>query len=188
MRQVEVSRTLVLDDPRRARRFFEALVSDNIGIGRPEEVAVVFGRRVQRNTPGQFRTRVFGPGVEVKMDFAYKRSRVKQYLKQGRAFRIETVINKPADIGCLARLEHRPELIGKCRAVNRRLPRAPPQRRAPAPNPTPAPPRPGTDRPVPLRLHHQRQTRHSSMDSRHKIRGLRPREIYSARETRFARS
>jgi hypothetical protein len=38
MRQVEVSRTLVFDDPRRARGFFEALVSDNIGIGRPAEV------------------------------------------------------------------------------------------------------------------------------------------------------
>jgi hypothetical protein len=121
MRQVEVSRTLVLDDPRRARRFFEALVADNIGIGRPEEVAVVFGRRVQRNTPGQFRTRVFEPGVEVKMDFAYKHSRVKQYLKEGRAFRIETVINKPRDIGCNARLEHLPELIARCRQVNRRL-------------------------------------------------------------------
>lgn len=121
MRQVEVSRTLVLDDPRRARRFFEALVADNIGIGRPEEVAVVFARQVRKTTPGQFRTRVFGPGTEVKMDFAYKRSRVKQYLKEGRAFRIETVINKPRDIGCLARLEHLPELIGRCRAVNARL-------------------------------------------------------------------
>ena len=44
MRQVEVSRTLVFDDPRRARGFFEALVTDNIGIGRPEEVRAVFGR------------------------------------------------------------------------------------------------------------------------------------------------
>jgi len=42
-----------------------------------------------------------------------KHSRVKQYLKEGRAFRIETVINKPSDIGCLARLEHLPELIAK---------------------------------------------------------------------------
>jgi hypothetical protein len=42
MRQVEVSRTIVFDDPRRARAFFEALVADNIGIGRPEEVRAVF--------------------------------------------------------------------------------------------------------------------------------------------------
>ncbi|MCP4965050.1 MAG: hypothetical protein GY926_07425 [bacterium] len=122
MRQVEVSRTLVLDDPRRARRFFEALVADNIGIGRPEEVHAVFGRNKRgRTTSQRFRTRVFGPGTEVKMDFAYKRSRVKQYLKEGRAFRIETVINKPSDIGCLARLEHLPELIARCRGVNARL-------------------------------------------------------------------
>ena len=122
MRQVEVSRTMVFDDPRRARGFFEALVADNIDIGRPAEVHAVFGRdRRGRTTAKQFRTRVFTPGTEVKMDFTYKNSRVKQYLKEGRALRIETVINKPADIGCRARLEHLPELIGKARAVNHRL-------------------------------------------------------------------
>ncbi len=122
MRQVELSRTLVIDDPGRARRFFEALVADNIGIGRPQEVHAVFGRdRRGRTSSKRFRTRVFGPGTEVKMDFAYKHSRVKQYLKEGRAFRIETVINKPSDIGVLARLEHLPELIAKAREVNHRL-------------------------------------------------------------------
>ena len=55
------------------------------------------------------------------MDFTYKHSRVKQYLKEGRALRIETVINKPADIGVLARLEHLPELVERARAVNDRL-------------------------------------------------------------------
>jgi hypothetical protein len=121
MRQVEVSRTLVFDDPRRARGFFEALVSDNIAIGRPEAVAVVFARQVRTTTKEPFSTRVFTPGTEVKMDFRYKHSRVKQYLKEGKALRIETVINKPADIGLLARLEHLPELIAKARAVNHRL-------------------------------------------------------------------
>jgi len=121
VRQVEASRTLVFDDPRRARGFFEALVADNIGIGRPHEVAAVFARRVIRTTPGIFRTRIFGAGTEVRMEFAYKHSRVKQYLKEGRALRIETVINKPSDVGCKARLEHLPELVAKGREVNRRL-------------------------------------------------------------------
>ena len=121
MRQVEVSRTLVFDDPRRARGFFEALVTDNIAIGRPEAVAVVFARQVRRTTKEPFSTRVFTPGTEVKIDFRYKHSRVKQYLKEGRALRIETVINKPSDIGVLARLEHLPELVAKARAVNARL-------------------------------------------------------------------
>jgi hypothetical protein len=121
VRQVEVSRTLVFDDPRRARGFFEALVTDNIDIGRPEEVAIVFARRVRKTTREPFRTRVFSAGTEVKMEFRYKRSRVKQYLKEGRALRIETVVNKPADLGVLARLCHLPELVAKARQVNQRL-------------------------------------------------------------------
>lgn len=121
VRQVEVSRTLVLDDPRRARGFFESLVADNVGVGRPHEVAAVFARRVIRTTPGIFRTRVFGAGTEVRLEFAYKHSRVKQYLKEGRALRIETVINKPSDLDCKARLRHLPELEAKGREVNRRL-------------------------------------------------------------------
>jgi hypothetical protein len=122
MRQVEVSRTLVFDDPRRARGFFEALVTDNVGVGRPEEVRAVFvptKRGVRTSLPSQ--TRVFSPGTEVKIDFTFKHSRVKQYLKEGRALRIETVINKPSDIGVLARLEHLPELVGRARQVNDRL-------------------------------------------------------------------
>lgn len=122
MRQVEVSRTLVFDDPRRARRFFEALVADNVGIGRPDLVHATFGRdRRGRTSAKTFRTRIFGPGTDVKMDFAYKNSRVKQYLKEGRALRIETVINKPSDIGVRARIEHLGEVIAKARAVNERL-------------------------------------------------------------------
>ena len=64
MRQVEVSRTLVFDDPRRARGFFEALVADNVGIGRPEEVRAVFVARQtwRTTTKDPFRTRVFSPG------------------------------------------------------------------------------------------------------------------------------
>jgi hypothetical protein len=122
MRQVEVSRTLVFDDPRRARGFFESLVQDNIGVGRPQEIHAVFGRdRRGRTTAHPFRTRVFSPGTEVRVDFSYKHSRIKQYLKEGRALRIETVINKPADIGVLARLEHLPELVERARGVNDRL-------------------------------------------------------------------
>jgi hypothetical protein len=121
MRQVEVARTIVFDDPRRARGFFESLVSDNIGIGRPHEVAAVFARQVRRTTKSLFRTRVFTAGTEVKLDLVYKHSKVKQYLKEGRALRIETVINKPWDLGVLARIPNLPELVDKARQVNRRL-------------------------------------------------------------------
>jgi hypothetical protein len=121
MRQVETSRTLVFDDPRRARNFFEALVADNIGIGRPEEVSMVFARQLRRPTHHRYQTRVFSTGTEVRIDFRYKHSRVKQYLKDGRALRIETVINRPDDLDVKRRLQNLPELINKARAINQRL-------------------------------------------------------------------
>ncbi|HEY2651887.1 MAG TPA: hypothetical protein VGI50_08200 [Solirubrobacteraceae bacterium] len=121
MRQVEVSRTLVLDDPRRARAFFETLVADNVGIGRPEQVSLVFARRVTKATREPFRTRVLSAGSDVRIEFRYKHSRVKQYLKGSRALRVETVINKPSDLDVPARLHNLPALIDKTRAVNHRL-------------------------------------------------------------------
>ncbi len=120
MRQVEISRTLVFDDPRRARSFFEALVADNIGIGRPEEVSLVFARQA-KSASDRFGTRVVSRGTEVRIDFRYKHSRIKQYLKDGRALRVETVINNPSDLGVPRRLHNLPELILKARQVNQRL-------------------------------------------------------------------
>ena len=116
-----MARTICFDAPRRARAFFESLVADNIGTGRPEVIAAVFARRVQKNTPGIFRTRVFTQGVDIKLDVTYKRCRVKQYLKEGIALRIETVINRPADVGCLARVHHLGEIRAKGSEVNHRL-------------------------------------------------------------------
>ena len=121
MRQVEVSRTLVFDDPRRARSFFESLVTDNVGIGRPEQVALVFSRQLRRPIHQPYRERVFSRGTEVRMDFSYRHSRVKQYLKEGRALRIETVINKTRDLGIASKIEHLPELVDRARQVNHRL-------------------------------------------------------------------
>ena len=93
MRQVEVSRTLVFDDPRRARSFFESLVSDNVGIGASRAGRARIPTPAPAPDPPAYRERVFSVGTEVHMDFSYRHSRVKQYLKEGRALRIETVIN-----------------------------------------------------------------------------------------------
>ncbi len=38
MRQIEVARTVVFDVPRNGRAFFEALVADNLDLGRPEQI------------------------------------------------------------------------------------------------------------------------------------------------------
>ncbi|HEY1003732.1 MAG TPA: hypothetical protein VGD83_29235 [Streptosporangiaceae bacterium] len=81
MRQVEISRTIVFDAPRHARGFFEALVADNLDIGRPHNVEIIFARKIRRDTKGVFRTAIDrrdNGGVLVNV--FYKHSRVKQYL------------------------------------------------------------------------------------------------------------
>ena len=121
MRQIEVSRTIVFDAPRRARAFFEAVVADNIDIGRPDELKVVFNRRIRSDTKGEFATKVVTRGTDVTINAFYKHSRIKQYLKEGRALRIETVVNSPTDLGVQRRLTNLGELQDKARAANRRL-------------------------------------------------------------------
>ena len=116
-----VARTLVLDTPRRARALFEALVADNIGIGRPAAVSVLFARRVQRNTQSIFRTRVFTQGTQVRIDFTYKHCRVKLYLKEGCALRIELVVNDPGDLDLLKGLAHLPQVQRTARQINARV-------------------------------------------------------------------
>jgi hypothetical protein len=127
MRQVETSRTMVFDTPRHARKFFEALVVDNLDIGRPGHVELIFtGHRTRCGRPPKqeptYKTRIDTRdtiGITVNAD--YKSSRIKQYLKDGRALRIETVINSPDDLQCKRRLAHLTELQAKARAVNARL-------------------------------------------------------------------
>ena len=122
MRQIEVSRTIVFDAPRRARGFFEAVVADNLDIGRPDEVKLIFGRKqIRRNTRSEFATKVVTRGTDVTINAFYKHSRIKQYLKEGRALRIETVINSPTDLRVNRRLINLAELVDKARTANRRL-------------------------------------------------------------------
>jgi len=121
MRQVEVSRTIVFTAPRHARGFFEALCTDNLDIGRPEQMQLIFGRRVRTPPPDGYRTRLLRCGDEVTLNAYFGHSRVKSYLKCGRAFRIETVINDTGDLGVARRIEHLPEIWSKARDVNRRM-------------------------------------------------------------------
>jgi hypothetical protein len=125
MAQVEVSRTVVFDHPRYARGFFEALLADNLDLGRPDTIEIVFGRQIrngkQRATQGTFKTKIVTRGTDVTVNAFYKHSRIKQYLKDGRALRIETVINAPGDLGCHRRLAHLNELQARARAINARL-------------------------------------------------------------------
>jgi hypothetical protein len=81
MAQVEVSRTIVFTQPRYARAFFDAPVTDNLDLGRPDTLEIIFDRQVRSNTEGEIRTNVITCGIEVTVNAFYRHSRIKQYLK-----------------------------------------------------------------------------------------------------------
>src|SRR6202007_2168206 len=95
--QAEFSLTQVLDRPLTGRIFFEEVIRENLDIGRPDQVQLIFGQRVTKRTPGRFRTRVLTEGVTPTLHVDYKKARIKQYHKEGRALRTETTINDARD-------------------------------------------------------------------------------------------
>lgn len=119
--QFEVSLTQVFDRPLFGRQFFEEAIRDHLDLGRPDGVQLIFGRRVTRRTPGPFRTRVLTTGVDPSLHLDYKRSRIKQYYKQGRALRTETTVNDTHDFGIGRDLSHLSDLRTIGREANRRL-------------------------------------------------------------------
>jgi hypothetical protein len=119
--QAEVSLTQVFDRPLTGRIFFEEVIRENLDLGRPDQVGLIFGRRLIRTTPGPFRTRVITEGVTPHLYIDYKSSRIKQYHKQGRALRTETVINDARDFGIGKRLVNLPALREVGSQANRRL-------------------------------------------------------------------
>lgn len=119
--QAEFALTQVLDRPLTGRVFFEQVIRENLDLGRPGQVQLIFNRRVNRRTPGSFRTRVITEGVSPSLHVDYKRSRIKQYHKEGQALRTETTINDTRDFGVGRLLHNLAELRRIGFAANRRL-------------------------------------------------------------------
>lgn len=119
--QMEVSRTQVFKRPQRGREFFEQVIRDNLDLGRPDRVQLVFDRKIIKTTPSLFRTRVIQNGVQPSIHIEYKRSGVKQYFKENRALRTETTFNGPDDFGLRKDLSQLAYLQQIGRDINQRL-------------------------------------------------------------------
>ena len=81
MLQVELATTQVFDRSIQGRVLFEEFIRENLDIGRPEQVQLIFARRVTRRTPSRYRTRVITDGVIPCLHVDYQRSRINQYYK-----------------------------------------------------------------------------------------------------------
>ena len=123
--QAEFSLTQMLDKPISGRIFFDQMIRDNLDIGRPDQIGLVFDRRIftrgPRPTPGRFRTRVITDGVTPSLHVDYKNTKIKQYHKLGRALRTETTINDTWDFRIGKRLTNLPALARIGFSANRRL-------------------------------------------------------------------
>ena len=156
MLQAEFSLTQMLDRPLSGRVFFEQMIHDNLDIGRPDKVTLIFGRRIhtgrKRSTQTRCRTRVISTDVVPSVHIEYKSATIKQYHKEGRAIRTETTINNPADFGLGKRLSNlrcgrsasRPTDVCSTSNGSARTPLTAPTPSPPSTIPSPPPPEPGS--------------------------------------------
>lgn len=122
--QLEVSLTHVFDRPVHGRHFFEAVIRENLDLGRPDRVGLLFPLRLTRATRPPvygYRTRVITDGVQPSLHVEYKSSHVKQYFKEQHALRTETTINNPKDFYVAKAVGNLPHLRDLGQQVNRKL-------------------------------------------------------------------
>lgn len=119
--QLEVSRTQVFADPEQGWALVEALICDNLDLGRPDRVSLIFDRKVTKRTPGEFYTRVVREGVQATIRIHYKHSALKQYLKDGRGLRTEMMFNNTQDFGLARDVKNFTRLFELGRQFNQRL-------------------------------------------------------------------
>jgi len=119
--QMECSFTQIVDRPLAGRQFFEEVIRDNLDLGRPDRVQLIFPRKIVRTTPGSFRTRVLREGVHPSLHISYKHFDLKQYFKGGRGLRTEGTFHDPKDFGINKGIENLPYLKKLGSQINRRL-------------------------------------------------------------------
>ena len=95
--QAEFPLTQVFDRPLTGRQFFDQVIRDNLIIGHPSQVSLIFQRRVTKATPGEFQTRIITDVVIPSLHVDYKHSKIEQHHKEGRALRTETTSNDTRD-------------------------------------------------------------------------------------------
>lgn len=122
--QMEASLTQVFDRPLYGRLLFEQLIRDQLALGRPDQVRLIFPVRLTKRTPPPprgYRTRVITHGVAPSLHVAIKHTEVKQYFKEEQALRTETTINDTSDFSIPKGVSHLPELRTIAEAINEKL-------------------------------------------------------------------
>jgi hypothetical protein len=124
--QAEFSLTQIWDQAVSGRCFFEEVIRENIDLGRPEQVQLIFSRKLRKSTvaDGRCRTRIINEGVIPSLHIYYKNTHSKQYHKAAKrraGLRTETTINNAYDFAVGRRLCNLPALRQIGFGANRRI-------------------------------------------------------------------
>jgi len=120
MHQVEFSRTIVFAAPRHTRAFFEALVADNLDVGRPERTEIIFKRSpCGAKAGGVFKTAIDRHATAVTLNI-FLQTLPDQAVHEGRP-RAAHRDRVNDDFGCGRLLHNFDELQARARDCNRRL-------------------------------------------------------------------
>jgi hypothetical protein len=98
--QREVSLTQIFDRPLRGREFFEEIIRDNLDLGRPDRVQLIFDRVVTKKTPGEFRTGVIQNGVHPSLHIQYKNFSPEAVLQRGPRAPDRRRLSQPQRLRC----------------------------------------------------------------------------------------
>lgn len=98
--QVEYALTQVWKCAQNGRQFFEQVIRENLDLGRPEKVGLIFKKRItKRSKQKRFMTHLMQYGTIPVFHIYYLSNKLKQYFKEAVSLRNELTINNPRDFG-----------------------------------------------------------------------------------------
>jgi hypothetical protein len=119
--QVEYCTNLVFERRAALDRLHERLLDLNRSIGRPDKIAVIFGRRITKRTGAGLKTQVLDHDLgQAVIRSEYKSSSIKQCARDNLILRTETTSYHTPDLGVNKGVEHLPELRQTMAAANDR--------------------------------------------------------------------
>ena len=119
--QVEYCTNLIFESRAALDRLHDRLLDLNRSIGHPEKIAMIFGRRITKQTDAGLKTQILDHDLgQPVIRSEYKSSSVKQDARDNLVLRTETTSYHTPDLGVNKGVEHLPELRQTMTAANDR--------------------------------------------------------------------
>jgi hypothetical protein len=119
--QVEYCTNLVFEERAALDRLAERLLDLNRGIGRPDKLSVIFGRRITKSYAGGLKTQIAGHHLgNPVIRSEYKHGSIKQYVRDHLLLRTEATSNHTPDLGVPKSVEQLPRLRRVMGGINDR--------------------------------------------------------------------